>query len=39
MTPKGKCPGDTGYKPMLKGAPDDFTAYQKQNAAKNAAGN
>jgi hypothetical protein len=31
---KGRCPGDTGYKPVLKEAPTDFAAYKAAQAAK-----
>ena len=35
---KGKCPGDTGYSPLMKEAPVDFAAYAAAQKAKKAAG-
>lgn len=35
--PKGKCPGEAGYRPSLREAPTDFAAYQAQLKAKKAA--
>ena len=34
---KGRCPGDTGYVPVMKEAPTDFAAYKAAAAAKKAA--
>ena len=34
---KGRCPGETGYTPLLKEAPTDFAAFKKAQAAAKAA--
>lgn len=31
---KGKCPGDTGYIPIMKEAPTDFAEYQRWQKEK-----
>jgi hypothetical protein len=33
---KGRCPGDTGYIPIMKEAPTDFAAYMKEQKEKKA---